>query len=562
MPLPTYQPSGIFSQPTQKLDFANFREDERSSQMMSQQLDRLSEFAFKYAAKQAVREGEQWAYNNPITDEQIKAAKEGTFDIALKTQKAGTFFGDAARKVQAAQLRSTLELNARSEIAEVYKQVEAGQITDIRQLDDQFYGIQRGNGKVIANLDPEQATAFQASVATASNVVYQAAAKKIGELNSKRIEEEVNRSLGDFDQIVRATIDAETDPEKLKDIILSERGKRLDLMALTNNAVAFASAQKILDTKTEQAYVDRLSNFISSKEFGYSLEEDSLSARFQAMQDGNLGKYQALWDKLPTDTRKKIEDQFTNIESRKEKFRQDDTARKDKLNKEEAMLARDKFYKGELPSDELVDVLLSTGQGTPAEIKSIRTGEDKSPANWQFMFSIEQRIALNQIGENELTKYATEGKISWKEAHTLGQQIRAQDKDLSLAKNIIDNGLGISDPFQAGMDDAKRKSAGLKNKLVFEYLEKRQKGEPFDVLSRARELVAVGQSDQKVKNIDEEYKVLKKTFGKMKNGVAPPEQGKFFTEEEIRRKNPDYTFSKTEMQSLMDAQERMKEAMK
>ena len=64
MPLPIYQQSGLLSQPTQKLDFVDLRESERSSQMMAQSLDRLSEFAFKAAAKQSIKEGEQWAYNS------------------------------------------------------------------------------------------------------------------------------------------------------------------------------------------------------------------------------------------------------------------------------------------------------------------------------------------------------------------------------------------------------------------------------------------------------------------------------------------------------------------
>ena len=562
MPLPTYQPSGLLSQPTPKLDFADLRESERSSQMMAQSLDRLSEFAFKAAAKKAIREGEQWAYNNPISDEQIMAAKQGSYDIALKAPAAGTYFGDAARKIQAGQLRSTLELAARSEIATVYKQVEAGQITNIRQLDEQFYGIAKGNGDVIARIDPEQANAFRASVATASNVVYQAAAKRIGELNAKIIEENVNRSLSDFDSVVRASIDAEPDPQKLNGMVLSERNKRLDMIMQTNDPIAFANAQKNLDTRTEKAYVDRLSNYFSSDEFGQSTPENSLASKLQAIQEGSTGKYQALWNTLSTETRDKVVDQFYNSESKKEKFRQDDFSRKEKLNKEEAMLARDDFYTGKITGDDLVNILLSTGQASSAEIKAIRNGQDKSPANFEFMFSLEQQIALNKIGENELRQFAKDGKISWEEAHTLGKQIRSQDKDLSMAKNIIDNGLGISDPFQAGMDDAKRKSASLKNQITFEYLEARKKGEPFDVTTRAQQLVSAGQSDQKLKNIDEEYKALKKTFGKMKNGVPPPEKGKFFSEEEIRRKNPDYKFSKDDMEKLMTAQERMKEAMK
>jgi hypothetical protein len=562
MPLPVYQQSGLLSQPTQKLDFADLRESERTSQMIGQSLDRLSEFAFKVAAKTAAREGEQWAYNNPISDEQIMAAKQGSLDIAIQAPKAGTIFGDAARKIQAGQLRSTLELAARSEIASIYKQVEAGQITNIRQLDDQFYGIAKGNGNVIAKLDPEQANAFRASVATASNVVYQAAAKRIGEFNAKVIEENVNRSLSDFDSQVRASIDKETDPKKLNDLIFIERNKRLDLIAQTYDPIAFANTQKNLDTRTEKAYVDRLSNYFSSDEFGQSTPENSLASRMQAIQEGNTAKYQDLWKTLPTETRDKVIDQFYNSESKKEKFRQDDFSRKEKLNKEEAMLARDDFYTGKITGDDLVNILLSTGQASSAEIKAIRNGQDKSPANFEFMFSLEQRIALNKIGENELRQFAKDGKISWEEAHTLGKQIRSQDKDLSMAKNIIDNGLGISDPFQAGMDDAKRKSAALKNQITFEYLEARKKGEPFDVTTRAQQLVSAGQSDQKLKNIDEEYKALKTVFGKMKNGVAPPEKGKFFTPEEIKRKNKEYEFSDEDMNKLMKAQERMREAMK
>jgi len=319
MPLPVYQQSGLLSQPTQRLDFAAERESERTSQMIGQSLDRLSEFAFKAAAKTAMREGEQWAYNNPISDEQIMAAKQGSLDIAIQAPKAGTFFGDSARKIQAGQLRSTLELQARSEIASIYKQVEAGQITNIRQLDDQFYGIAKGNGDVIARIDPEQANAFRASVATASNVVYQAAAKRIGEFNAKVIEENVNRSLSDFDSQVRASIDKETDPKKLNDLIFIERNKRLDLIAQTYDPIAFANTQKNLDTRTEKAYVDRLSNYFSSDEFGQSTPENNLASRLQAIQEGNTAKYQDLWKTLPTETRDKVIDQFYNSESKKEK---------------------------------------------------------------------------------------------------------------------------------------------------------------------------------------------------------------------------------------------------
>jgi hypothetical protein len=559
MPLPTYQQSGLLSQPTQRLDFADLRESERSSQMIGQSLDRLSEFAFKAAAKTAIREGEQWAYNNPISDEQIMAAKQGSLDIAIQAPKAGTLFGDAARKIQAGQLRSTLELQARSDIASIYKQVEAGQITNIRQLDEQFYGIAKGNGNVIAKLDPEQANAFRASVATASNVVYQAAAKRIGEFNAKVIEENVNRSLSDFDSQVRASIDKETDPEKLNDLIFIERNKRLDLIAQTYDPVAFANTQKNLDTRTEKAYVDRLSNYFSSDEFGQSTPENSLASRMQAVQEGNTAKYQDLWKTLPTETRDKVIDQFYNSESKKEKFRQDDFSRKEKLNKEQAMFARVDFYNGKITSDDLVNILLTTNQGNPAEIKSIITGEDKSPANFEFLFNLEQRIALNQIGENDLREFAKAGKISWKEATTLGGQVRGQDKDLSEGYKIINRGLGISDNdfMTIGLENEKKKSARLQNQLVFEYRTAREKGESFNITKRAGELVATGVSEntkEMIKNADAALYAKWKALG-----YTPPPAGTFYKDHELKKEKKISDKDRAKILTLQDDAKKARE---
>jgi hypothetical protein len=559
MPLPTYQQSGLLSQPTQKLDFAAERESERTSQMMAQQLDRLSEFAFKAAAKTAVREGEQWAYNNPISDEQIMAAKQGSLDIALKVPKAGTIFGDSARKIQAGQLRSTLELAARSDIASIYKQVEAGQITNIRQLDEQFYGIAKGNGDVIAKIDPEQANAFRASVATASNVVYQAAAKRIGEFNVKVIEENVSRSLSDFDDVVRASIDEQPDPKILNGIILSERNKRLDMIAQTYNPVSFADTQKNLDTRTEKAYVDRLSNYFSSDEFGQSTPENSLASKLQAVQEGNVGKYQALWKTLSTETRQKIEDQFYSSESKKEKFRQDDFSRKEKLNKEQAMFARVDFYNGKITSDDLVNILLTTNQGNPAEIKSIITGEDKSPANFEFLFNLEQRIALNQIGENDLREFAKAGKISWKEATTLGGQVRGQDKDLSEGYKIINRGLGISDNdfMTIGLENEKKKSARLQNQLVFEYRTAREKGESFNITKRAGELVATGVSEntkEMIKNADAALYAKWKALG-----YTPPPAGTFYKDYELKKEKKISDKDRAKILTLQDDAKKARE---
>jgi hypothetical protein len=532
MPLPTYQQSGLLSQPTQKLDFAAERESERTSQMMAQQLDRLSEFAFKAAAKTAVREGEQWAYNNPISDEQIMAAKQGSLDIALKVPKAGTIFGDSARKIQAGQLRSTLELAARSDIASIYKQVEAGQITNIRQLDEQFYGIAKGNGDVIAKIDPEQANAFRASVATASNVVYQAAAKRIGEFNVKVIEENVSRSLSDFDDVVRASIDEQPDPKILNGIILSERNKRLDMIAQTYNPVSFADTQKNLDTRTEKAYVDRLSNYFSSDEFGQSTPENSLASKLQAVQEGNVGKYQALWKTLSTETRQKIEDQFYSSESKKEKFRQDDFSRREKLNKQESLETLYDFYQGKKTVDETINILISNGQATPAIIKSLSSGEEQS-TNPNMYFFVEGQIDKGIVSKEDVEKLYNDGKLSFKDSVTFRKQIETQSKELGEAKQIIKAKLKLPDGLFVGNEYKKQqeKYSELVGELIFASNDARQAGKPFNPISFARQLAEKESGKLVTESVKKLEKDLTDAWGRA--NVRQPAK-KDFTDDDLK----------------------------
>ena len=533
MPLPTYQSMGLLSSPTQRIDFAGMRESERNSQLLGQSLDRLSEFAFKAAAKQAIREGEQWAYNNPISDDQIARAKKGALDIAMEVPEAGTYFGDAARKIQGAQLRSTLELTARRDIAKIYERVEAGEITDISQLDKEFYALQKGNGRVIAKIDPEQANAFQASIATAAHPVYQAGAKKIGELRARYIEDLVTNSLVDFDPLLRSIFDKETDPSKISEQIQIHRKALLGQAVQANNVVTFSAAQKAIDLKIENAYIDRLTNYFSSEEFGYAAEENSLVGRFNSILNGNAGKFQAVWDNMPTELQKKVTDTFYTRESQKQKILQDNNAVREKENKTTALRARNDYYDGKMSADDLIDLLINTNQGTPAEIKAIRKGEDTTLTNDKLIFSLTYRIALNQVGEKEIRKYAEENELTWKEATRLITSIDNQSKDLSQGILYINRGLGIHDPNQIGMDGEKIKAARLQNILVSEYNAARRSGIPFDIMGRAQALVSTGESANKQKIIDMAKESLDLGYTSVK--VKPREGGGMYTRDELER---------------------------
>lgn len=535
MPLPTYQSSGLLSQPAQRLDFASEQESQRSSQMMAQQLDRLSEFAFKAAAKQAVREGEQWAYNNPISNEQIMAAKQGSLDIALQAPKAGTFFGDSYRKVQAGQLRATLELSARSDIAEIYKQVEAGAITSIKQLDDLFYGIQKGNGKVIAALDPEQANAFQASIATAANPVYQAGAKKIGELRAKYVEDLVTRSLDDYDPLLRTLIDQETDPQRLSDQIEVGRKAILTQAVQTNNAATFTTVQKALDKKIENAYIDRISNYLSSDEFAMAAPNTSFSSRLAALESGNAGKYQAVWSQMPTELQDKIKTQFLKREAEKEKALQVDEKAKEKQNKEDSLEALNNYYKGEIGQEEIVNTLIATKQATPALLKSIYAQEEK-PTDAKTLFFVGNQIDKGVFGREDVEKLHAQGKINLKESLDFIKQIKTESKDFADAKMILKgklqlpaDGLIFGDQYKKQQE----KYSSMLADLINASNEAIASGKPFNPIAYANKMAVEGTSQLNQANIQQKDEALANKWRAL--GYTPPPKGTFYKEDELKR---------------------------
>lgn len=505
--------------------------------MMAQQLDRLSEFAFKAAAKEAVREGEIWAYKNPITPAQLDRASKGIEDLAASLPKAGTFFGDSARKIQAGQLRADLELAARSEIADISKAVEAGQITSMAQLDDRFYGISKGYGKFIAKIDPEQANQFSASVATAANPVYQSAAKKIGEMASKAKQEQTNEALSYTDMILRNNIEIETDVVKLNQMNLIERKRILDNAALTNDPVFFAAKQKELDTLQDRAYVDVISKYVQSDEFSLTTGAFGVSAKFQMLEKGNAGKYQSVWTQLPTETRKKVIDQFYDSESKKAKLAQDDVQTNERLGKTEAFQTLDDFYQGKKTEDETVNILIRTGHATPSILKSIRSGEER-PTSPNMLFYVDGQIDKGLVSKEDIEKLYGDGKLNLKDAVNFRKQIENQSKELGEAKQIIKAKLKLPDGLFVGNEykAQQEKYSELVGELILAADTAKQSGKPFNAVSFARQLAEKETGNLVKESVKSLEKDLTNAWGRA-NVAQPPK--KDFSDEELRRAYPD-----------------------
>jgi hypothetical protein len=284
--LPRYQQTGLLPGDIPRLDMANIKESVNLTRTISSNLDRLSDFAFKDAAEKAQREGALFgAENRPSVEQVMLAVQEGKSPAELFA-KPGTFFGDAARKVQAGQLRLELEVKGRQELANLSAAIDAGSI-NVKDVAAQIKAMTDGFGRGLAGIDAEESLRFRASMGTAANPVYIKATEKSGKILSEGIKVLAKDALNTTSQLLTDTMSAEMDPKMLLERVRIERTRVFEVSKSTNDPQFVADSMKEFDSKLVGSMVDYLSN-----------ETKSSSEIFKRLQTGDVGKLSEVYKTL------------------------------------------------------------------------------------------------------------------------------------------------------------------------------------------------------------------------------------------------------------------------
>jgi hypothetical protein len=283
--LPRYQQTGALPADTTRLDFADIKETINLSKGVQSSLDRMSQFAFKEAVDRAQREGAQWAAENQPSAEQVMLAIEEGKSPSEFFVKPGTAFGDAARKIQAGQLRTELEVRGRQDLANLSASIGAGPV-DMKEITTQIKGLTDGFSKALASVDAEESLRFRASMATAGHAVYAKATEKVEKMRVEQIRILANDVLNTTTQILTDTMAAEPDPNMLAARIRTERTRVIEV-AKQVDPMFLREAMKDFDSKLVGSMVDYLST-----------ETKSSSEIFKKLQTGDVGKLSAVYKSL------------------------------------------------------------------------------------------------------------------------------------------------------------------------------------------------------------------------------------------------------------------------
>jgi len=289
--LPLYQPTGYLPADIPRLDRADVKESAAQLTTITSALDRVSEFAFKKAAEQAEREGLQYGAENQPSAEQVMAAMEGGKSPQELFAQPGTTFGNAARKVQAAQLRNELEVKVRNEFSRLSGMVDSGSF-NLKDVQTQIKAITDGYGRAISSVSPEEGLRFRASAGSAGAPVYAKAADRAYKIYGEQLEVNAKDLIAQSPIIMSNILEVEQDPIKLKGRIMAERERVMDILRQRNDPQFFSAQMKVFNEQLTSVVVNQM----LKPEFSKNVADG-----YFKLESGNVGKLSELYKGLNRD---------------------------------------------------------------------------------------------------------------------------------------------------------------------------------------------------------------------------------------------------------------------
>jgi hypothetical protein len=300
--LPRYQSTGRVYSDLPQLDFANVRESFKQSQALSNQLDRLSNYAFTEIGKTTAKQAEQFALDNPITIDQLKNAQSNGINAEdlIKASGGGQIWEDTLRKFQGEQLRSQLEVHGQAALTDILSQVERRELTDPSEIKQKFESAVTGFEKPLANISPESAVRFKQSMGATAGAFYKEATKKLTAdyINDQQILAEEN--LVYSARAAKAMVATITDPA-----LLDEAENLLFKRVYEQAREGGTEFAQLKANEFKKEFNAIKLNHFTEVATSDAYAKDIVTAA-QKIRAGDFGESSALYASLPEEEKKKV----------------------------------------------------------------------------------------------------------------------------------------------------------------------------------------------------------------------------------------------------------------
>jgi hypothetical protein len=172
--LPRYRPLGVTIQPLPGVDFAAAGRAKASVyNEVVRGLDVMSKYVYEKQVAETKREALKYAFENPVTPDQIKDALSEGRDVSEIVGDPDTVFGAITTATAAAQLKTSLETQLTGALAKYNAQIESGDPEfDVSKMQTDLTALINGHTNVIAQVDPQKALAYEATANALASTAY------------------------------------------------------------------------------------------------------------------------------------------------------------------------------------------------------------------------------------------------------------------------------------------------------------------------------------------------------------------------------------------------------
>jgi hypothetical protein len=390
---------------------------------LSQVLDRLSSKVFGMAETLADQEGWQFALNNRMTTEQLKAASVGRTE-KLDLGSPLNVYDAAVRKARAIEISFHAEAEARQKGQELLAKAENGQI-NTEDAVSQLTAMMDGYSKTLSNISPDASYKFRASIATIGSRIVDRVAEKEAKRQQLTTQIKLNSNYQTFLQEVAmwsegnlSLIDDSSSPTGARQLRVSEaveqfKSKFLLEVSQLGSPELYNQYASRIDNDIFEAKANVITMGVIEKD--KDIGGDAFAAMTRLMT-GNGGKYQEVFNSMTrvqqASMRVKIHNAFTemvslnNADRAMAKQKDEDAARN--------LLASYFAAPDSKVLDNLMQIAISTGAVSPEYVASLpQKVTEMRPINATAEMRLKDEINMGAIANlNEFLMRGRELGIS------------------------------------------------------------------------------------------------------------------------------------------------------
>ena len=304
-------------------------------------LDRMAGSLYKVAAEEAQREGLQWGAANPVTVDQLNAAVAAGQDPLANRF---TYFGEAARKVQATVLGQNLNSQGVGEMARIQAEAEIGKIP-LSVAAEKMDAVSNAYAKTLAGVDAETGVKLRAALTTHSSSVY----AHLAQAEVKKFQAAQKASIDDYFGQLPMTLETVfmggdiTGPDGITktagDLAQVQRAQAVQAARITGDAT--------YGTKFDKALSDAKINAFTKIAADPTFARNSTEA-LGRLSSGNLPpQYKSTWVGMTAEEQTKVKTQYMQASSfeytAKERAERDD---KDARGRDIAAMVTEMYMPG------------------------------------------------------------------------------------------------------------------------------------------------------------------------------------------------------------------------